>query len=117
MQPRWGADIIIGSDVGGMQPKDELNNIVSLLFQTGMLSSNLKNQINCGYCDILIDHVGNLTYGTGDFDKALEIYEQGKIATSTNKQAFIELAEKLKGFKQREHALPQVKNAFSDTKY
>ncbi len=108
-----GADIIIGSDVGGgMQPKDELDNIVSLLFQTGMLSSNLKNPVNRSLCDILIDHVGNITYGTGDFDKALEIFEQGKIATITNKQAFVELAEKLKGHKQREHALPQVKDEF-----
>jgi len=108
-----GADIIIGSDVGGgMQPKEELNNIVNLLFQTGMLSSNLKNPGNRELCAILIDHVGNLTYGTGDFDKAIEIYDQGKIATNTNKQAFVDLAEKLKGYKQREHALPPVKDEF-----
>lgn len=108
-----GADIIIGSDVGGgMQPKDELNSIVNLLFQTGMLSSNLKNPGNRDLCSILIDHVGILTYGTGDFDKAIEIYDQGKIATIANKQAFIDLAEKLKGYKQRNHELPPVKDEF-----
>lgn len=108
-----GADIIIGSDVGGgMQPKENLDNIVSLLFQTGMLSSNLKNPVNRKYCDILIDHTVSLTYETGDFDKAIEIFNQGKIATNTNRQAFVDLAEKLKGYKQREHALPAVKDEF-----
>lgn len=108
-----GADIIIGSDVGGgMQPKEKLDNIVSLLFQTGMLSSNLKNPVNRQFCTILIDHVDNLTFGTGDFDKATEIYEQGKIATIKNKQEFINLAEKLKKHKQREHGLPQIKDEF-----
>ena len=42
-----GADIIIGSDVGGgMQKKEKLNNIAALLFQAGMLTSNLKNPAN-----------------------------------------------------------------------
>ena len=32
---KWGADIIIGSDVsGGMQTKEELKGITSILFQT-----------------------------------------------------------------------------------
>ena len=39
-----GADIIIGSDVGdGLMGKKELQNISSLLFQAGMLSSHLIN--------------------------------------------------------------------------
>lgn len=108
-----GADIIIGSDVGGgMLPKQDLDNIVTLLFQTAMLSSNLKNPGNRELCAILVDHVEYLTYGTGDFDKAVEIYEEGKMATKKNKEAFIELAEKLKGFEQLPHTLPNVKDEF-----
>jgi len=108
-----GADIIIGSDVGGgMKPKKDLDNIATLIFQTGMLSSNLKNPGNRELCTILVDHVNNLTYSTGDFNKATEIYEEGKIATKENNQAFIELAEKLKGYKQLTHSLPIVKDEF-----
>ncbi len=73
-----GFDIIIGSDVGGgMQPKDKLNSIPALLFQTGMLSSNIKNPKNKEMCDILLDHVPNITYSTGDFEKSDSIYKQG----------------------------------------
>jgi len=108
-----GANIIIGSDVGGgMLPKRDLDNIVSLLFQTGMLSSNLKNPGNRELCTILVDHLENLTYGTGDFNNAIEIYEEGKIATRKNKQAFIELAEELKDFEQVTNILPTVKDEF-----
>lgn len=108
-----GADIIIGSDVGGgMQPKEKLDNIVSLLFQTGMLTSNLKNPGNRDLCDIVVDHVVNLTYGTGDFVKATEIYDQGKIATRQNKEKFVELAQKLKTYPQRKHVLPDVADDF-----
>ncbi|MFD1315488.1 patatin-like phospholipase family protein [Namhaeicola litoreus] len=110
---RMGADIIIGSDVGGgMKPKEKLDNIGSLLFQTGMLSSNLKNPGNRALCDILIDHVPYLTYETGDFAKATEIYEEGKIGTLVEKQKFIELAERLKGFPQTPAKRPDVKDEF-----
>ena len=104
-----GADIIIGSDVGGgMVSKEELENLTSLLFQTGMLSSNLKNPINRDLCDILIDHIPNLTYTTGDFTKSKEIYEQGKIATIQNKHALVSLEDRLKGYQQRTHQLPYI---------
>ena len=110
---RLGADIIIGSDVGGgMQPKEKLDNIVSLLFQTGMLSSNLKNPGNRAICDIVVDHVANLTYGTGDFENATEIYEEGKIATRQNTEKFVELAQKLEKFPQRKHVLPEMADDF-----
>ena len=104
-----GADIIIGSDVGGgMEPIEKLDNIPSLLFQTSMLTSNLKVPINRKLCDILILHEPNLTYSTGDFTKSKIIHEQGKIATNQNLDAFVALAEKLKGFDQRIHQLPYV---------
>jgi NTE family protein len=109
-----GYDIIIGSDVGGgMQPKEKLNSIPGLLFQAGMLTSNLKNPENKALCNILIDHVPNLTYSTGDFDKGDEIYEEGKIATQLNMEQLVALADQLKGFKQRTHELPDVKDEFA----
>ncbi|MDN3642080.1 patatin-like phospholipase family protein [Lutimonas halocynthiae] len=108
-----GYDIVIGSDVGGgMQTKDKLSSIPALLFQTGMLTSNLKNPANRDACDILIDHMPYLTYSTGDFDKAEEIFEEGKIATDVNLQALADLAFVLKKFKQREHSIPKVENEF-----
>ena len=83
-----GADIIIGSDVGeGMMKKDELENISSLLFQAGMLSSNLKNPKNRALCDILINHTEHLTYGTTDFEENQGIYNEGKMAVAENSKA------------------------------
>ncbi len=106
-----GADIIIGSDVGGgMEPKEKLDNIASLLFQAAMLTSNLKNPEHQKLCDILIDHVPNLTYSTGDFAKGKELYEEGKIATVQNMDELITLSEKLKAYDQRPHKVPYVKN-------
>jgi len=107
-----GADFIIGSNVGnGMLPKEELEEKISnILFQTSMMSSNLKNDINVKLCDILIDHSPYLTYSTGDFNKGEKIYEEGKIATKLNLDAFIELAKELKSFKQREHKVPYRKD-------
>lgn len=104
-----GADFIIGSDVGGgMLPKEKLDNIAALAFQTGMLSSNLKNPVNRKLCDILIDHVPNLTYATGDFAKSTEIYEEGKIAANKNKSYLIDLANQLKMYNQKKHKLPYI---------
>jgi len=108
-----GADIIIGSDVGGgMAPIEKLDNITTILFQTGMLSSNLKNPQNKKNCDILLDHVPYLTLSTGDFTKGNEILEEGKIATDKNLDALISLAEQLKGFDKRIHQLPVIKKEF-----
>ena len=109
-----GYDIIIGSDVGGgMQTKDKLNSIPALLFQAGMLTSNLKNPENRALCDILIDHMPNLTYSTGDFDKGDAIYEEGKIAVANNMGQLMALADRLKGYKQRTHEIPDVKDEFA----
>ncbi len=106
-----GFDIIIGSDVGGgMQTKDKLNSIPALLFQTGMLSSNLKNPKSREMCDILIDHVPNITYATGDFEKSDSIYKQGKIATRSNMKQLVALANSLKNYKQRTHEVPKTKD-------
>lgn len=108
-----GADIIIGSDVGGgMSPIEELDNIPTILFQAGMLNSNLKNPKNRTYCTILIDHTPNLTYSTGDFENNKEIYEQGKIGTNTQMDGLIALAKQLKPFKSKPHKLPQVPKKF-----
>ena len=108
-----GADIIIGSDVGGgLQPIEKLDNIATILFQTSMLTSNLKDPANKALCDILINHVENLTYSTQDFEKSNAIYEQGLIAKEANINQLASLAEKLKTYKQREHKLPEVKDEF-----
>jgi NTE family protein len=106
-----GFDIIIGSDVGGgMQSKDKLTSITAQLFQAAMLTSNLKNPANRASCDILVDHMPHLTYSTGDFTKAKEIYIEGKIGTNLQLNSLAELATKLKNYKQREHNLPNVKD-------
>lgn len=111
---QMGADFIIGSDVGGgMEPKENLDNIMTLLFQAGMLTSNLKNPSNRALCDILIDHLPNMTYSTGDFTKAEIIYEEGKIAAYKAMDKFVALADQLKDFQQRDHKLPPYKDRFS----
>jgi len=106
-----GADIIIGSDVGGgMAPIEKLNNISTILFQTSMMTSNLKNPGSQALCDILIDHYPNLTYSTQDFVKGNEIYKEGLIASNQNVQTLAKLAAILKKFPQRKHQLPSVKD-------
>ncbi|MGB5387214.1 MAG: patatin-like phospholipase family protein, partial [Eudoraea sp.] len=108
-----GADIIIGSDVGGgMAPKENLDNLGTILFQTGMLASNLKNPENRELCDILIDHIPNLTYSTGDFAKSKEIYEEGKIATLQNMDALVAIADELKDYPKKSHELPEINPEF-----
>ena len=108
---KMGADIIIGSDVGGgMATIEKLDNIGTILFQTGMLASNLKNPENRELCDILIDHIPNLSYSTGDFGKSQEIYEEGKIAVKENMKELVILAEQLKDYPLKKHELPQTKD-------
>jgi NTE family protein len=110
---RLGADIIIGSDVGGgLEPIEKLDNIATILFQTSMLTSNVKNPENRALCDILINHDPNLTYSTQDFNDANEIYEQGKTATNGSLSELEELAIGLKQFTQRKHELPNTKDEF-----
>ena len=102
-----GYDFIIGSDVGGgMQSKDKLESISAQLFQAAMLTSNLKNPVNRENCDILVDHMPNLTFSTGDFANTKEIYLQGKIGTNSQLEKLTKLANKLKKYKQRVHKLP-----------
>lgn len=109
-----GADIIIGSDVGGgMQSKEELTSIPSLLFQAAMLTSNLKNPEHRQMCDILVDHMPYLTYSTGDFSKSREIYDQGKQAVNQNMEALVNLSSRLRGYEQREVKLDDVKDSFT----
>ncbi len=103
-----GADIIIGSDVGGgMEPEEKLDNMISVLIQTGMLASNLKNEGNKEICDILVDHVPHITYTSSDLTKARKIYAQGKIELNVCKFNFVELAEQLKKYPQRVHKIPR----------
>ena len=106
-----GADIIIGSTVGGgMLPKNKLDNMSALLVQSSMLSSNLKVEKNKEICDILIDHVPYLEYSTGDFNKSKEIFKEGEIATNNNLSSLIKLSKTLKKYKQRVHKVPDAKN-------
>lgn len=110
---KLGADIIIGSDVsGGLEPIENLDNMATILFQTSMLTSNLKNPENRALCDILINHYPHLTYSTQDFNSSNEIYNQGKIATNEGLTELEELAVQLKQFKQRIHELPAMKDEF-----
>ena len=109
-----GADIIIGSDVGGnMLPKEKLESLSALLFQAGMLNSNLKNPENRALCDILIDHLPHLTYSTADFAKSDIIMEEGKIGVSEQRSALASLAEQLKKFDQRPHEIPEARDQFT----
>ena len=108
-----GADIIIGSDVGGgMEPADKLTGLSTILFQISMLTSNLKDTANRERCTILVDHLPNLTYATGDFDKSNEIYVEGKIATDKNLEALVLLSNQLNKYNQRERSFPPTKNDF-----
>lgn len=105
-----GADIIIGSDVGdGMMKKDELENISSLLFQAGMLSSHLINPENRKLCDILVNHTQHLTAGTTDFERSQLIYDEGKIGVKDNLNELVALSIRLKPFYQKKAKLPFVK--------
>lgn len=107
-----GAEFIIGSDVGtGMLPKEQLDNLQSLLFQSGMIASNIKNPNNRALCDILLSHGPNLTYSTSDFIKASSIYKQGHIALEQELPKLIAISRKLKTFKQREIILPVLKDS------
>ncbi|MGB5355441.1 MAG: patatin-like phospholipase family protein [Eudoraea sp.] len=108
-----GYDFIIGSDVGGgMASKEELDNLATLIFQTGMLTSNLRIPENRARFNILLDHIPNLTYSTGDFKASKAIYEEGKIAAKKNIGSLSELANELKVFPQRTNALPPTKSTF-----
>ncbi|EGV42540.1 patatin [Bizionia argentinensis JUB59] len=109
----WGADFIIGSDVGD-NPKtiESLNSISSLLFQGSMMNSNKKRPANRLLCDILIDHAPYLTYSTSDFFNASEIYEEGKIAANQQIDALVNLSLRLKKFEQRKHELPPTQTEF-----
>ncbi len=110
----WGADFIIGSDVGdNPQTIESLNSISSLLFQGSMMNSNTKRPANRLLCDILIDHAPYLTYSTSDFFNANEIYEEGKIATDQQIDAFVNLSQSLKNFEQRKHELPEAQTKFT----
>ncbi|WP_179353915.1 patatin-like phospholipase family protein [Winogradskyella vidalii] len=110
---KWGADIIIGSDVGsGMVTKEKLNNISALLFQAGMMGSNSKTPENRKLCNILIDHSEHLTFTTGDFSRISPIYDEGKIALKDNIAALTVLADSLKPYQQRAHQLPETKDEF-----
>lgn len=110
----WGADFIIGSDVGdNPQTIESLNSISSLLFQGSMMNSNTKRPANRLLCDILIDHAPYLTYSTSDFFNANEIYEEGKIATDQQIDAFVDLSQSLKNFEQRKHELPEAQTKFT----
>ncbi len=110
---KMGADIIIGSDVGGgMEPIDKLDNFIAVLMQTSMFPSNIKDPENRKLCDILVDHLPNLRFSTSDFTKSNEIYKDGRIATYLNLGELVALADKLKGFKQRTHKLPKVSSEF-----
>ncbi len=108
----WGADIIIGSDVGGgMNSKEKLEeSIAALLFQSAMLVSNKKNPESRKLCDILVDHSPHLTHSTGDFKHSKEIYQEGIIGTNKQLDQLVALADSLKKHEQKKTFLPIKKN-------
>lgn len=75
-----------------------------------MLISNKRNSDSQAMCDILLNHSSNLTYSTGDFKKASEIYEQGKIAVASNLDKLVDLAKTLEPYKEKTVKLPSVTN-------
>ncbi|HPQ21142.1 MAG TPA: patatin-like phospholipase family protein [Saprospiraceae bacterium] len=104
---KWGADIIIGSDVGeGMVSKEGLNNLSDLLFQTGMLISNLHHEESKKLCDILVNNFPNLKYSSGDFDKLNDFIDDGSIALKEVLPQLQSLSYQLKNFKQRTRHQP-----------
>ncbi|MCH2195855.1 patatin-like phospholipase family protein [Kordia sp.] len=104
---KWGADIIIGSDVsGGMQSKEELEGITPILFQAAMLVSNMKNPESRAMCDILVDHYPHLTYSTGDFQDHEAIYKEGLIATKLQLNELVKLSEIIKKYPQKKPLIP-----------
>ncbi|WP_255572932.1 patatin-like phospholipase family protein [Hanstruepera marina] len=108
---KMGADIIIGSDVGGgLEPIEKLDNIATILFQTSMLTSNLRVPENRALCDVLINHYPNLTYSTQDFNSGVDIYKQGLIATHNSLPELEKLAQQIVPFPQRDHKLPDTKD-------
>lgn len=108
---QMGADIIIGSDVsGGSQTKEQLTNFGAILGQAMTMKNGEKYPKNKALCDILINHVPYITYGTKDFTEHLTIYEQGKAAVIDQSSALIELSNQLKNYKQEKKDLPQIKD-------
>ncbi|MGB2232420.1 MAG: patatin-like phospholipase family protein, partial [Flavobacteriaceae bacterium] len=98
----WGADIIIGSDVGGgLKPIEELDNVSNILFQTAMLNSSLKIPSHRALCDVLIDHTEVLTYETQDFVHSKDILKQGELATKKSLDAIVALSKQLNTSKQK----------------
>ncbi len=110
---RMGADIIIGSDVGDkLFTKQKLESLGSLMSQTTMLNSNIKRPENRALCDILIDHSGKLSYSTGDFNKAMILYEEGKKAVEEKMDTLTALSKLLKKYEQRIVVLPPKRSDF-----
>lgn len=106
-----GADIIIGSDVSGYgKPLEKLDNLSAVLSQSVMMANYSIYPKNRELCDILIDHVPNLSYATADFAKSKEIYEEGKIAPLKNRDQLKQLAETLRRYKQRSPKLPYLED-------
>ena len=102
MAKAWGADIIIGSDVGGgLKPIEELDNVSNILFQTAMLTSSLKIPEHRALCDVLIDHTEVLTYETQDFIHSKDILKQGELATQKSLDAIIALSKLINTSKQK----------------
>lgn len=98
----WGADIIIGSDVGGgLKPIEELDNVSNILFQTAMLTSSLKIPEHRELCDVLIDHTEVLTYETQDFVHSKDILKQGELATQKSLDEIIALSKQINTSKQK----------------
>ena len=108
-----GADIIIGSDVGDeLFTKQKLESLGTLMSQTTMLNSNIKRPENRALCDILIDHSGKLSYSTGDFNKAMILYEEGKKAVQQKMDTLTALSEILKKYKQLTVEFPSERGNF-----
>ncbi len=106
-----GADIIIGSDVSGYgKSMEELDNLSAVISRSVMMANYSIYPKNRKLCDILIDHVPNLSYATADFAKSKEIYEEGKIAALKNIDQLTQLAKTLRPYKQRSHALPYLED-------
>ncbi len=76
-----------------------------------MMASNIKNPENRKLCDILILNGPNIKYISSDFNKATEIYNEGKVALKDAIPSLVKIPERLKNYKQRDRSLPIGKDS------
>ena len=93
-----GADIVIGVSVSsGLEPKEKLNSMVSILSQAAFIASSLDTDEQMKLVDIMISP--NLEgYSTGSFNSAAGIMERGEETGKEFLPVFQKLADSLASY-------------------